>query len=143
MSDIIDKIIENGKIIQYEELETEHGVFTSNVEQQLTAQEVYEKWLYDRENPSTPELSIEDKISILKEKNEQQDEIINIQLLATDELYMMVEPLLNMEIQTFDLGGNRMVDMYVAMVQRGLKTIDEVPVRYREQVREILEQLEK
>ena len=34
-----------------------------------------------------------------------------------------------------------MVDMYVAMVQRGLKTIEEVPVRYREQVKKILEQL--
>lgn len=33
--------------------------------------------------------------------------------------------------------------MYVAMVIRGLKTIDEVPARYREQVKEILAQLEK
>ena len=36
-----------------------------------------------------------------------------------------------------------MVDMYVAMIIRGLKTIDEVPLRYREEVRMILEQLEK
>lgn len=36
-----------------------------------------------------------------------------------------------------------MVDLYVAMVMRGLKTIDEVPTRYREQVKVILNQLEK
>ena len=35
-----------------------------------------------------------------------------------------------------------MVDMYVAMVVRGLKTIDEVPSRYREEVKQILKQLE-
>ena len=39
-------------------------------------------------------------------------------------------------------GNNKMVDMYVAMVVRGLKTIDEVPSRYREEVKQILKQLE-
>ena len=38
---------------------------------------------------------------------------------------------------------SKMVDLYVAMIQRGLKTIEQVPERYREQVREVLEQLEK
>ena len=32
-----------------------------------------------------------------------------------------------------------MVELYVVMIQRGLKTIDQVPARYREQVRAILE----
>lgn len=36
-----------------------------------------------------------------------------------------------------------MVDMYVAMIIRGLKTIEEVPVRYREEVKKVLAQLEK
>ena len=36
-----------------------------------------------------------------------------------------------------------MVELYVVMVQRGLKTIDQVPVRYREQVKVILESVEK
>ena len=36
-----------------------------------------------------------------------------------------------------------MVELYVVMVQRGLKTIDQVPVRYREQVKVILEAVEK
>lgn len=36
-----------------------------------------------------------------------------------------------------------MVELYVAMVQRGLKTIDQVPARYREDVRALLTELEK
>ena len=35
-----------------------------------------------------------------------------------------------------------MVELYVIVVQRGLKTIDQVPVRYREQVKAILEAIE-
>ena len=35
-----------------------------------------------------------------------------------------------------------MVELYVVMVQRGLKTIDQVPVRYREQVKAILAAVE-
>ena len=35
-----------------------------------------------------------------------------------------------------------MVELYVVMVQRGLRTIDQVPARYREQVRGLLEQVE-
>lgn len=36
-----------------------------------------------------------------------------------------------------------MVELYVVMVQRGLRTIDQVPTRYREQVRALLESVEK
>ena len=39
------------KEVQYEEINTPHGIFTSNTHLGLTAQEVYEKWLYDKENP--------------------------------------------------------------------------------------------
>ena len=38
---------------------------------------------------------------------------------------------------------SKMVELYVVMVQRGLKTIEEVPARYREEVRAILEAVEK
>jgi hypothetical protein len=31
-----------------------------------------------------------------------------------------------------------MAEMYAKMVQRGIKTIDEVPARYREEVKQIL-----
>ena len=91
------------------------------------------------------EPTLEEQISEQKEVNKTQDELINISLLATDEIYMMIEPLLSESVQTLSLerSVSKMVDMYVAMVQRGLKTIDEVPARYREQVKEILVQLEK
>ena len=38
---------------------------------------------------------------------------------------------------------SKMVELYVVMIQRGLKTIDQVPVRYREEVRALLEAVEK
>ena len=38
---------------------------------------------------------------------------------------------------------NPMVELYVVMIQRGLKTIDQVPARYREEVRALLESVEK
>lgn len=77
--------------------------------------------------------------------NEAQDELINTTMLATDEMYMMLEPLLSEVAQTLSLERevSKMVDLYVAMVMRGLKTIEQVPARYREQVKEILAQLEK
>jgi hypothetical protein len=77
-----------------------------------------------------------------QETNETQDHIIDASLCAVDELYMMYETTQEVEAMSADEEGSRMVDMYVAMVQRGLKTIDQVPVRYREKVREILAQLE-
>lgn len=85
--------------------------------------------------------TLEDRVKGLEEVNAIQDTLIDVSLLATDEIFMMIEPLL---VQNYSIGGNsKMIDMYVAMVQRGLKTIDEVPLRYREEVRLILEKLEK
>lgn len=83
-------------------------------------------------------------IENIRRVNSSQDDLIDIALLATDEMYMMIEPLLAEQPQFINgKGVSKMVDMYTAMVIRGLKTIDEVPVRYREQVKEILAQLEK
>lgn len=93
------------------------------------------------DKPLTPQ---EQQLKDIELVNASQDELIDISLLATDEMYMMIEPLLSsLDTNTFMKGGSKMVDMYVAMVIRGLKTIDEVPARYREQVREILDKLEK
>lgn len=94
------------------------------------------------ERPLTVEEQNEKQIEKLTRENQTQDELINISMLATDEIFMMIEPILAQT--TFNMkGGSKMVDMYVAMVQRGLKTIDEVPARYREEVKRILAQLEK
>ena len=81
----------------------------------------------------------------LKQTNKIQDELIDINMCATDEMYVLLEPLLAQSISTMSLERevSKMVDLYVAMIQRGLKTIEQVPERYREQVREVLEQLEK
>lgn len=84
------------------------------------------------------------KLKEIERINIEQDDLINISLLATDEIYVMIEPLLDAIPQTVNEGGSsKMVDMYVAMVQRGLKTIEQVPVRYREEVARILKELEK
>lgn len=85
-------------------------------------------------------------ISAIQETNKNQDELINVSLCATDEMYMMLEPLLQSVPQTLQINErmvSKMVDLYVAMVMRELKTINEVPLRYREEVKKILEQLEK
>ena len=82
------------------------------------------------------------KITEIDKENLIQNKLIDISLLATDEMFMMLESLLE-AVQIDERGMSKMIDMYVAMIMRGLKTIDEVPLRYREEVRIILEQLEK
>lgn len=95
---------------------------------------------YLNSEPPTEEPTLEDRVIELEEVNKQQDELINISLLATDEMYMMIEPLLT---QTLSISSeSKMVNMYVAMVQRELKKREEVPERYREEVIAILEELE-
>ena len=99
-----------------------------------------------------PEPTIEKRVELLedenkkiKEVNNTQDILIDTTMMATDEVFMMLEPILEMIPQTMSLerSVSKMVDMYVAMVQRRLKTIEKVPVRYREEVTEILAKLEK
>lgn len=80
----------------------------------------------------------------LEETNRSQNDLIDITLLATDEMYMMIEPLLAEQPQMINgKGVSKMIDMYVAMVIRGLKTIEEVPARYRKEVQAMLDKLEK
>lgn len=92
---------------------------------------------------------LEDENKKIKEVNNTQDILIDTTMMATDEVYTMLEPILEMMPMTISIdgemkgGSSKMVDMYVAMVQRGLKTIDQVPTRYREEVSRILTELEK
>ena len=69
------------KEIQYEEIQTEHGIFTSNIHLGLTAQEVYEKWLYDKENPQPVKPTLEEEVGLLKEEISQLQ--INIAMLTS------------------------------------------------------------
>ena len=81
----------------------------------------------------------------IKEENKTQDILIDTTMLATDEIFTMIEPILELvpQIISLERSTSKMVDMYVCMIQRGLKTIEEVPARYREEVKRILEELEK
>ena len=74
----------------------------------------------------------------LEEVNEQQDELIDITMMATDEMYSMLEPLVEAVEPMGLLDCSKMAQMYVAMVQRGIKKIEDVPRRYQEEVREVL-----
>ena len=68
------------KEIEYEEIQTPHGIFTSNTHLGLTAEEVYEKWLYDKENPSEPVPTIEELVKTLQEENQAlKEELTQIQ----------------------------------------------------------------
>ena len=74
----------------------------------------------------------------LEEVNEQQDELIDITMMATDEMYSMLEPLMEAVEPMGLLDCSKMAQMYVAMVQRGIKKIEDIPRRYQEEVREAL-----
>ena len=75
------------KEVTYEEINTPHGIFTSNTFLGLTAQEVYEQYLYDLENPKEVEPTLEKvvkenekKISILENENKElKEELTQIQ----------------------------------------------------------------
>ena len=65
-------------------------------------------------------------------------------LLAVDEIYTMVEPLLMMIPMTIpeeegEPPLSNLIPFYAAIVERGLKSIEEVPDRYREEVAALLE----
>lgn len=73
--------------------------------------------------------------------NKNQDNLIDVTLCATDEMYMMIEPLLAAQPQMINEKGvskNSLGEFYLAMVQRNLKAVDEVPLSFREYVLEKL-----
>lgn len=73
---------------------------------------------------------------VLKEEIEEQNHLINIIMTSTDMMYFMLEPLLA-DVLVEDK-TNSLVDMYVAMVKRGLKTVEEIPTGCRKEVELIL-----
>ena len=87
------------KEVQYEEIQTEYGIFTSNIHLGLTAQEVYEKWLYDKENPKPVKLSLEEEINLIKEENE----------MLREQMLILVEnqrAILNGDLETLEINLN-------------------------------------
>lgn len=114
-------------------------VYENGIYRELTKNELD---LLLHEESAQKEVTLKERVENLENTNQTQDELINISLMATDEMYMMLEPLLEVA-QINERGLSKMVDMYVAMIMRGLKTIDEIPLRYREEVKQIIEQLER
>lgn len=154
--------ISNVKEIEQEEKIYEYDLYRIKAKYRETLandiEDNYGKWLDEAiriEMEQEKYLSDKEKIIKLENENEElkvksrnleisntiQDEMIDINMCATDEIFMMIEPLLPQSKLRMGVKSS-MVDMYVAMVLRGLKTIEEVPARYREEVRKIIEQLE-
>lgn len=92
------------------------------------------------------------KISILEAENEklkveqeQQNEEILVNMLANTEMFEMILGMMPMtlsEDKTKNNGGNSMIEVYVTLIIKGVKTIEDVPLVIREQVIERLRQLE-
>ena len=91
----------------------------------------------------------------ITDSDEKHEALTDVMLCAIDEVFMMLDPLINiseevvMSMENSEQLGellnkevSKMVELYVVMVQRGLKTIEQVPARYREQVRELLANVE-
>ena len=72
----------------------------------------------------------------------QNETTIDLLLFSIDELYMSVEPLLAMVPATLDMNYDdkisKLAYFYALMIKRDLKTIDDIPVRFREEVERIL-----
>ena len=87
---------------------------------------------------------------------EKHERLTDVILLAIDQMYLMLEPIIWNEVSVDSLSelpifhnvnkefweGTVMVELYAVMVQRGLKTIDQVPARYRARVEELLANVE-
>lgn len=96
----------------------------------------------------TWEEKIDDKISILEGEQKAQNEEILSNMLATTEVFEMILTMsapmsVDIENKNKNLGGNSMVEVYVTLILKGVKTIDQVPTVIREKVREQLDLLVK
>ena len=71
---------------------------------------------------------------------EQNELTIDLLLYSIDEIYTSIEPLLAMVPMTIETENkvSKLVNFYVLMIKRDLKTIEEVPERFREEVNKFL-----
>ena len=76
----------------------------------------------------------------LKSTIEENELTIDLLLYTIDEMYTSVEPLLAMVPMTIETENkvSKLVNFYVLMIKRDLKTIDEIPERFREEVNKLL-----
>ncbi|NJJ37034.1 hypothetical protein GSQ51_18290 [Clostridioides difficile] len=81
----------------------------------------------------------------LKTSQEAQNNDITDLMLATAEICEMVlssQQTSVMSLKNINEGGSSMAAIYVGLIERSLKTIDQVPIKYREEVRKMCETLE-
>lgn len=87
---------------------------------------------------------LENKNKELENRMEENEENIILTMIACSELY---EILLS-AVDTYDFEGgkdtlikfsNGMINVYVTLIKRGLKTLDDVPEKLKQQVQEELE----
>lgn len=79
----------------------------------------------------------------MKEVSKQKDVDIDALLMVVDSMYNMFEPLLAMVPMNMSLENDMeenpqdivFINFYVCMIKRGLKTLDEIPERFKESVR--------
>jgi hypothetical protein len=75
----------------------------------------------------------------IEKTNSQNEMDINTILMAVDGMFNMFEPMLalmpNIMSVTDDQQYQPFINFYVCMIQRGLKTIDDIPDRFKEDVR--------
>ena len=76
----------------------------------------------------------------LKSTIEQNELTIDLLLYSIDEIYTSVEPLLDMVPMTIEGESNvsKLVNFYALMIKRELKTIEEIPERFREEVNKLI-----
>ena len=137
---------------KFETEEEKNAIIMENREKKLS-KVMYLKdgnFLVFEEMPFIYEL--ENKISILEAENEklkleqeQQNEEILVNMLANTEMFEIILGMMPMtlsidEKNTKNSGGNRGIcDIYASLIEKGVKTINDVPVQIVEQVKNKLE----
>lgn len=108
------------------------------------------------ESLSTQNTKLKSRVSTLENETSQlqdavntQEEVINYNLLATTELYEAIEPPIEVALALDPNNENikevksKMVEVYAILILKGLKTIEQVPIKLRPQVEAMLEELQK
>ena len=79
-----------------------------------------------------------------EEQKTQNDEIMTSMIANTEIFEMVLDIMLNGIYRENEInGGNAMVEVYVTLILKGQKVIDQVPLLIREQVQEQLDLLTK
>ena len=79
-----------------------------------------------------------------EEQKAQNDEIMTSMIANTEIFEMVLDIMLNGISRENEInGGNAMVEVYVTLILKGQKVIDQVPLLIREQVQEQLDLLTK